>query len=250
MTTRWKLTLEYDGSGFCGWQRQPHAPSVQQTLEEAIQKFCGENARLFVAGRTDTGVHARAQVAHVDLEKQTTGNTLRDAVNFYLHGHAIAVLEAVSVDDTFHARLSAIQRTYRYLIINRRAPLTFQASTAWQVPSPLDTDSMQRAANILLGKHDFSTFRASHCQAKSPIKTLDSIDIFRDGETITLWTSARSFLYHQVRNIVGTLCLVGSGAWSLDDFQKAFAACDRKEGGPTAPAQGLCFWQVSYPQKN
>ena len=248
--TRWKLTIEYDGAAFCGWQRQLGDPSVQQTLEEAIQKFCDEEVRLFVAGRTDTGVHARAQVAHVDIEKETTGDTIRDAVNFYLHDNKIAIINATAVDNTFHARFSAIQRMYRYDIINRRAPLTFQASTTGHIIKALDTDTMQKAANLLLGTHDFSTFRASNCQAKSPIKTLDMLTIERDGEKITIWISARSFLYHQVRNIVGSLCLVGTGHWSLDTFRDAFAACDRKRGGPTAPAQGLCFWEVSYPQKS
>jgi tRNA pseudouridine38-40 synthase len=247
--TRWKLTIEYDGSKFCGWQKQANAPSVQQALEEAIQKFSNEEAALFCAGRTDTGVHARAQVAHVDLEKKTNGDVVRDAVNFYLRPHKIAILNAEEVDETFHARLSATQRTYRYRIVNRRAPLTLQADYAWHIAAPLDAEAMQRAADLLLGKHDFTTFRAKNCQATSPLRTLDVLNVAREGEDVFIWAAARSFLYHQVRNMVGTLSLVGTEHWSIEDFGSAFAACDRTKGGPTAPPQGLCFWNASYPQK-
>lgn len=247
--TRWKLTLEYDGGGFCGWQRQSHAPSVQQCIEEAFAKFCGEEVTLHVAGRTDTGVHARAQVAHVDLAKDTDADTVRDAVNFHLKPNKVAVLSVEAVDEAFHARFSALGRSYEYRIVNRRAPLALDAGRAWHVQRPLDTDAMQLAADCLLGQHDFSTFRAQNCQAKSPIRTLDRLDVRRQGEDIVIFTAARSFLYHQVRNMVGTLAMVGSGQWSLNHLREAFAACDRTRGGPTAPAHGLCFWSVTYPQK-
>ncbi|MFA5041266.1 MAG: tRNA pseudouridine(38-40) synthase TruA [Bdellovibrionales bacterium] len=247
--TRWKLTIEYDGTAYSGWQKQSNAPSVQQTLEEAIQKFSSEEASLFVAGRTDAGVHAHAQVAHVDLKKETNGNVVRDAVNFYLRPHKIAILNAEAADETFHARLSAMRRSYRYRIVNRRAPLTFQSLYAWHVINPLDIEAMQRAADILIGKHDFSTFRASNCQANSPLRTLDKLEVTREGEDVFILSEARSFLYHQVRNMVGTLSLVGTGHWSVENFRTAFAACDRTKGGPTAPAEGLYFWGVTYPQK-
>ena len=247
--TRWKLTIEYDGTHFCGWQKQTNAVSVQQTLEEAIEKFAGERAALMVAGRTDTGVHARAQVAHVDLERETSGAVVRDAVNHYLRPHKISILSAEQVDETFHARFSALGRSYRYRIVNRRAPLALEADYAWHVKKPLDIEAMQKAADSLIGTHDFSTFRAQNCQAKSPIRTLDMLEVVREGEIITIKTAARSFLYHQVRNMVGSLSFVGTGYWSLEHFRKAFAACDRTEGGLNAPAQGLCFWSVTYPQK-
>lgn len=247
--TRWKLTIEYEGGAFCGWQRQPHAPSIQQCIEEAIEKFCGETVTLHGAGRTDTGVHARAQVAHFDITKNTDGDTVRDAVNFYLRPHKVAILAAEQVDEAFHARFSAIQRSYRYRIVNRRAPLAIDAERAWHVQRPLDIAAMQAAADLLIGQHDFSTFRAQNCQSNSPVKTLDRLNVTRDGETIVIETAARSFLYHQVRNMAGTLAMVGTGQWSLDDFRTAFAACDRSKGGPTAPAHALCFWDVTYPQK-
>ncbi|MDR3424871.1 MAG: tRNA pseudouridine(38-40) synthase TruA [Alphaproteobacteria bacterium] len=247
---RWKLTIEYDGSGFCGWQRQTNAGSVQQTLEEAIAKFSGEIVTLHVAGRTDAGVHARAQVAHFDLNKETSGDIIRDALNFYLRPNKIAILNAAPVDENFHARFDALKRSYRYRIINRRAPLALHYQYAWHVAHELDIGAMQQAADVLIGHHDFSTFRARNCQANSPVKTLDRCDLTRDGEEIIVTVEARSFLYHQVRNMAGTLCLVGTGRLTLDDFKTAFAACDRAKGGPTAPAQGLCLWSVSYPHAN
>jgi tRNA pseudouridine38-40 synthase len=246
--TRWKITVEYDGSGFSGWQRQLNDVSVQQVLEEAVQKFSGETVTLHVAGRTDAGVHARANCAHFDLAKETDGGTVRDALNFHVRPHKIVVLNAEAVSDEFHARFSATGRSYRYLIVNRRAPLALMAQHAWHVPKVLDIAPMQDAARLLLGSHDFSTFRAQNCQAKTPVKTLDRFDVAREDELITLHTGARSFLYHQVRNMVGTLVMVGTGQWSLDDFKTALAARDRRAGGPTAPPQGLIFWEVSYPQ--
>jgi tRNA pseudouridine38-40 synthase len=249
MIQRWKLTLEYDGGGFCGWQRQAHDISVQQVLEDAVQKFCGGAVTLHVAGRTDAGVHARAQVAHVDIAKETTADTVREALNFHVRPHKVSVLHVETVPQSFHARFSAQQRSYRYQIINRRAPPALLGGHAWHVPKPLALPPMQEAARLLLGQHDFSTFRATHCQSNSPIKTLDRLDIRIGGELVIFETEARSFLYHQVRNMVGTLVMVGNGQWSLNDFRAAFAARDRSRGGPTAPPHGLFFWGVSYPHQ-
>ncbi len=245
--TRWKLTLEYDGTDFCGWQRQAQGISVQQTLEEAIAKFSGEAVTLHVAGRTDAGVHAKGQVAHFDLAKETTADTVRDALNFHVRPHKVVVVHAEIAAEDFHARFNAVTRMYRYQIINRRAPLALMANYAWHVPKPLSLQPMQEAAKLLIGKHDFSTFRAQYCQSNSPHKTLDRLDISTDNEMIVFTTCARSFLYHQVRNMVGTLILLGNGQWTLDEFKSAFAACDRRRGGPTAPAHGLFFWSVVYP---
>ena len=244
---RWKLTIEYDGAGFCGWQRQAHDLAVQQVLEDAIQAFSGEAATLHVAGRTDAGVHARANVAHVDLAKDTTGDTVRDAINFHAKPHKVAVLEAEAKTEDFHARFSATGRRYRYAILNRRAPPAREAGRVWHVPKPLDLAPMQEAAALLIGHHDFSSFRAQNCQANSPLKTLDQLAVERDGDLVTFDTRARSFLYHQVRNMAGTLAMVGTGQWTLADFKAAFAAHDRKAGGPTAPAEGLVFWEAFYP---
>jgi tRNA pseudouridine38-40 synthase len=246
---RWKMTIEYDGTLFCGWQKQLDLPTIQQTLEECIEKFSGEQVALHVAGRTDTGVHARAQVAHIDLARATTGEIIRDALNAYLRPNKIAVLNVEKVDEAFHARFSALARSYRYRIINRRAPLALMTDYAWHVGKRLDIGAMQSAADILLGTHDFTTFRAENCQANSPIRTLDKLDITRDGDEVMVFAQARSFLYHQVRNMVGTLSYVGTGKWTMDDFRAAFAACDRTKGGPTAPPQGLCFWEVTYPNE-
>ena len=247
--SRWKLTVEYDGTGFCGWQRQNNGLAVQQALEDAIEKFSGERVTTHVAGRTDAGVHARAQVAHADIAKETTAEVVRDALNFHLKPHRVAILEVESVSEEFHARFSALARSYRYQILNRRAPAALLADYAWHVSKPLAIEPMQEAAKILIGHHDFSTFRASECQSNSPLKTLDVLAILRDGELIIFETRARSFLYHQVRNMVGTLVLAGTGQWSCDDFKAAFAARNRKAGGPTAPAHGLFFWSVEYPQQ-
>ena len=246
--TRWKLTIEYDGGGFCGWQRQAHDLSVQQAVEEAIQKFSGETVTLHVAGRTDAGVHARAQVAHFDLAKETDADTVRDAINFHVKPHLVAVLRAEKVSEEFHARFGALKRSYHYQIVCRRAPLALLAGQAWHMPKLLDLAPMQEAGALLIGNHDFSTFRAVNCQSNSPVKTLDALEITGEGECITFATTARSFLYHQVRNMVGTLALVGSGQWDVNEFKAAFAARDRRKGGPTAPAHGLFFWEVTYPQ--
>lgn len=243
---RYKILLEYDGRGFVGWQRQDNGFSVQQAIEEAVEKFSGQSVSVFGAGRTDSGVHALGQVAHFDLEKEQTPDTVRKALNFHLKPAAIAVLEAASVDDGFDARLSAKARSYVYRITNRRSPLTLERGFSWWVPVPLDADAMHDAAKGLIGNHDFTTFRATHCQAASPVKTLDSLDVSRNGEVIEFHVRARSFLHHQVRNFVGTLKLVGEGKWTAADVTAALAQKKRAAAGPTAPAEGLYLVEVIY----
>lgn len=244
---RYRLTIEYDGTNYVGWQRQITGSSIQQELEDAVKAFCGENSLVQGAGRTDAGVHALGQVAHVDIKRKTDGNTVRNALNAHLWPQPISILKAEVVPNDFHARFSAQARSYVYVIINRRAPIAIQRHRAWHISRPLKSASMHEAAQRLIGKHDFSTFRASHCQAKSPIKTLTSIDVRQVGERIEIVTSAPSFLYHQVRNFVGTLKLVGEGKWDADDVSKALEACDRQKGGPTAPPGGLFLTQITYP---
>jgi tRNA pseudouridine38-40 synthase len=244
--TRYKLTIEYDGGAYVGWQRQATGASIQAALEAAFTSFCGEVVTVWGAGRTDAGVHALGQVAHVDIAKKTTANTVREAVNHYLKPQRLALLTVEEADAQFHARTSARARLYRYRIVNRRAPLAVEQGHAWHIPYALDAAKMHDAAQVLLGKHDFSTFRASLCQAKSPVKTLDQLDVLRDGETIDIHARARSFLHHQVRNIVGTLSLVGRGKWSKADVKKALDAADRTKGGPTAPPDGLFLVEVRY----
>ncbi len=244
--TRYKLILEYDGRGFVGWQRQDNGPSVQAALEAAVKRFCGERVTAHAAGRTDAGVHALAQVAHIDLDKETGADTLRDALNFHLEPAAVAVLAAEAVADDFHARFSATEREYRYRIVNRRAPLALDRGRAWFVPAPLDATAMGEAARALVGKHDFTSFRASECQAKSPVKTLDALEVSRDGDEIRIEARARSFLHHQVRNMVGSLRLAGEGKWTRADMERALAARDRGAAGPTAPADGLYLVAVRY----
>ncbi|MEE8333023.1 MAG: tRNA pseudouridine(38-40) synthase TruA [Alphaproteobacteria bacterium] len=243
---RWKLTVEYDGTGLVGWQRQDNGPSVQAALEAAIHGFCGETVTVFGAGRTDAGVHALGQVAHADIEKSCDADTVRDALNAHLRPNAIAVLEARAVDDEFHARFSATGRAYLYRIANRRAPLALEAGRAWHIPAPLDADAMHDAAQALLGRHDFTSFRASLCQAKSPVKTLSALDVSRDGDLVLIRARARSFLHHQVRNFVGTLMLVGIAKWTRADVEAALAARDRAAAGQTAPAHGLYLTEVLY----
>lgn len=244
--TRYKLTIEYDGTDFVGWQRQENGPSVQAALETAVENFCGESVVLHGAGRTDAGVHALGQVAHLDIEKSTDPDTLRDAMNFHLKPHAIAVLAAKAVEPEFHARFSATKRGYFYRVINRRAPLALERGRAWFVPQPLDVDAMNRAARALVGHHDFSSFRAVDCQAKSPMKTLDLLQVLCDGDEIRVVAKARSFLYHQVRILVGTLKQVGEGKWNEATVPAILAARDRRTAGPTAPAHGLYFGEVEY----
>ena len=243
---RFKLTIEYHGRPFVGWQRQTNGMSVQQALEEAIEDFSGETVTLHAAGRTDTGVHATGQVCHVDLEKATDAGTVRDAINFHVRPYTVSVLQAEEVDEDFHARFSATQRVYLYKLTNRRGPLAIGRGLSWHIVNDLDTDAMHTAAQFLLGKHDFSTFRAARCQADSPQRTLDLLNVVRDGETILVHAGARSFLYHQVRNMVGTLKLVGEGKWSPQDVADALAATDRSAGGPTAPPEGLYLTEISY----
>jgi len=243
---RYRLTLEYDGTPFVGWQIQDNGLSVQGVLEEAIGKFCGETPRTTAAGRTDAGVHAAGQVVHVDLAKDWPVERVREALNFHLRPHPVSVLEAAIVAADFNARLSARSRRYLYRILNRRAPPALERDRVWHVARPLDAPAMHVAAQALVGRHDFTTFRASLCQAKSPLKTLDRLDVTRDGDEIRVTALARSFLHHQVRNMVGTLKLVGDGKWSADDVAAALAARDRGRGGPTAPASGLCLVEVTY----
>jgi tRNA pseudouridine38-40 synthase len=243
---RYRITVEYDGRGFVGWQHQKNGLSVQEALEEAIFRFRGEKVRVFGAGRTDAGVHALGQVAHFDLARGAKPDTIRDAINFHLKPALVSVLEAEPAADSFHARLSAKERAYLYRIINRRSPLTIDAGRAWHVMISLDHEAMHSAAQVLVGRHDFSTFRASLCQAKSPVKTLNLLSVERTGAEIVIRARARSFLHHQVRNIVGTLSLVGEGRWAGADVAAALAARDRARGGPTAPAEGLYLTEVVY----
>jgi tRNA pseudouridine38-40 synthase len=245
--TRYRITVEYDGGDFVGWQRQANGPSVQAALEQAIHGFCGETVLVEGAGRTDAGVHALGQVAHFDLAKATTADTVMKALNFHLKPAPVAVLAAAAVSDDFHARFSAIRRAYLYRIVNRRAPLTLERGHAWFVPQPLDAAAMHAAAQLLVGHHDFTSFRASECQAKSPVKTLDVLSVTREGERIELRAAARSFLHHQVRNFVGSLKLVGEGKWTAADLQAALEARNRAAAGPTAPAAGLYLTEVGYP---
>jgi tRNA pseudouridine38-40 synthase len=244
--TRWKLTLEYDGRPFVGWQRQDNGPSVQAALERAVAAFCGETVTLFAAGRTDAGVHATGQVAHADIAKPTTADTVRDALNFHLKPLPVVVLSAEAMSDDFHARFSAIMRHYRYRILNRRPPPALDNGRVWHVGTPLDAGAMDAAAQHLVGKHDFTSFRAVACQADSPVKTLDALSVEAAGEEIHVVARARSFLHHQVRNIVGTLKLVGEGKWTVADIVAALAARDRGRAGPTAPADGLYLTHVDY----
>ncbi|GAB4394112.1 MAG: tRNA pseudouridine(38-40) synthase TruA [Kiloniellaceae bacterium] len=245
--TRYKITIEYDGGDFVGWQRQANGPSVQAALEEAVQRFCGETVLVEGAGRTDAGVHALGQVAHFDLVKETTADTVMKAVNFHLKPAPVAVLAARAVSGDFHARFSADRRAYLYRIVNRRAPLALERGRAWFVPQALDAMAMHDAAQLLVGHHDFTSFRASECQAKSPVKTLDVLSVAREGELIEVRAEARSFLHHQVRNFVGSLKLVGEGKWSAADLKAALEARDRSAAGPTAPAAGLYLTEVGYP---
>ena len=245
--TRYKLTLEYDGTPFVGWQRQDNGPSVQAEVEAAVEAFCGTPVSVYGAGRTDAGVHAKGQVAHCDIERQTDADTVRDALNHYLRKVPVTILSADPVDDAFHARFSAVRRHYHYRILNRRPPPAIERDKVWWIPKTVDAAAMQAAAQVLVGHHDFSSFRAASCQAKSPVKTLDRLDVSRNGAEISVNAVARSFLHHQVRNMVGTLMWVGTGKWTVADVRAALAACDRTAAGPTAPPDGLYLVQVDYP---
>jgi len=243
---RYKLVVEYDGTPFVGWQMQDAGLTVQGLLTAAISAFCGDTTTVQGAGRTDAGVHALGQVAHVDLTKEWENDTVRDAINAHLRPHPIAVLSAELVPNSFDARFSAIKRHYRYCIVNRRADLAIDKGRAWRISRPLDIDAMHSAAQRLIGRHDFTTFRAAECQAKSPVKTLDQLGVARDGEAIHIIASARSFLHHQVRSMVGSLAFVGEGKWSADDLAKALAARDRTACAPVAPPEGLYLVSVDY----
>jgi tRNA pseudouridine38-40 synthase len=244
---RYRLRIEYDGAGFVGWQRQANGLSVQEALETAVGRFCGERVTVHGAGRTDAGVHALGQCAHLDLEKAVSGAVLRSAVNHHLRPAAISVLAAEPAPEGFDARLSAIGRVYLYRILNRRAPPSLERGRVWHVAPPLDVEAMAEGARHLVGHHDFSTFRDSLCQATSPLRTLDALEVRREGAEIHIEAQARSFLHHQVRNMAGTLKLVGLGRWRPNDVAKALAARDRRAGGPTAPAEGLYLVEIRYP---
>ena len=243
---RYKLVVEYDGTPFVGWQMQEAGLTVQGLLTAAISAFCGETTTVQGAGRTDAGVHALGQVAHVDLGRPWDSDTVRDAINAHLRPHPIAVLSAEDASDTFDARFSATKRHYLYRIVNRRADLAIERHRAWRVSRPLDAGAMHAAAQRLVGKHDFTTFRAAECQAKSPIKTLDRLDVERDDEEVRVVASARSFLHHQVRSMVGSLAFVGEGKWSTDDLAQALVARDRAACAPVAPPEGLYLVSVDY----
>lgn len=252
---RWKITIEYRGSDFAGWQRQQDVPSIQQSIEEALYKFCQQDIRLYVAGRTDAGVHALGQVAHFDLdygERALDGYDLMKAINYHLQPHPISVIYAEKVSEDFHARYGAVNKLYRYRILQRPAFPSMDLGLVWHFKKPLDTKAMHDAAQVLLGYHDFTTFRDAQCQAKSPMKTLDRLDVFErvydnhGGTEIIIETEGRSFLHHQVRNMVGTLTLVGGGKWDKADLKAALEAKDRSSGGMTAPSDGLYLVRIDY----
>jgi tRNA pseudouridine38-40 synthase len=244
--TRFALTVEYDGRPFMGWQRQKHGPSVQSALEEAVFAVTGERTGVHAAGRTDAGVHGLGMRAHVDIAKAITPFRLMEALNARVRPAPVAVLDCVVVADDWHARFSCLGRAYEYRIASRRAPLTWEAGLAWQVPQPLDADAMAEAAAVLVGRHDFTTFRSAHCQADSPLRTLDLLSVDRAGERIFVRAAARSFLHHQVRSMVGCLALVGMGRWSVEDVRVALEARDRARLGLNAPSDGLFFVSAAY----
>lgn len=243
---RYRLLVEYDGKPFQGWQRQANGPSVQQSIEEAILQFTGEDIRLGVAGRTDSGVHALGQVAHADLTKDWDPNRIMEAANYFLKPIPVKILDVTLMTGDFDARFSAKGRHYRYNIINRRPPLTLEAGQAWHVKHPLDHEAMHDAAQRLLGTHDFTTFRHVHCQAKSPVKTLDKLDVVRKDNQVQIYASSRSFLHNQVRSLAGSLVMVGDGRWTSADLVSALNAKDRKRCGPVAPPHGLYLLKVDY----
>jgi tRNA pseudouridine38-40 synthase len=243
---RYRLTIEYDGTPFSGWQRQPDRPSVQQALEEAIAAMSGETVTTQAAGRTDAGVHALGQVAHFDLGKSWDPFRIREALNYHLRPQPVAIIAADAVDDSFEARFSARARHYEYRILNRRAPPVIERNHVWHLPMPLDADAMDHAAGLILGTHDFTTFRSAECQAKSPLRTLDAFAVRRELDHIVITASARSFLHHQVRSMVGSLRMVGEGKWSPAEFRAALDARDRRRCGAMAPSAGLYLTHVDY----
>jgi tRNA pseudouridine38-40 synthase len=245
--TRFRLTIEYDGRPFMGWQRQAHGPSVQQAIEEAIGGIVHEDVTLHAAGRTDAGVHALAMTAHVEVERPISAQRLADGANARLRPLPVAILAAAEVAEHFHARFSCIGRRYLYRIVNRRAPLALEAGRAWRVPAPLDVEAMAEAAQSLVGRHDFTTFRSAHCQAESPVKTLDRLAVRREEDRVEIEAAARSFLHHQVRSMVGCLERVGRGKWSAAELEAALDAKDRAALGFNAPPDGLYFVEALYP---
>ncbi|PLK25547.1 tRNA pseudouridine(38-40) synthase TruA [Novosphingobium sp. TH158] len=247
--TRFALTLEFDGTEFMGLQRQAHGPSVQQTVEDAARAVTGEAVTMHAAGRTDAGVHAVAMRAHVDIAKDIAPFRLMEALNALMRPARVAVTACEVKPDDWHARFSCTGRAYVYRIANRRAPLTLERNHAWQVPQPLDAAAMHRAAQALVGRHDFTTFRSVHCQAQSPLKTLDRLDVRREGDHVMIDAAARSFLHHQVRSMVGCLVLVGMGRWQEEQVAEALAARDRTALGLNAPPEGLYFVRAVYPDE-
>lgn len=245
---RFKLTLEYDGSNYAGWQRQAELHTIQGALEQVIFRFSGQQLTITTAGRTDAGVHATGQVAHVDFIKNWPPYTVRDALNALLRqqGEAISILNVENVPDNFDARFSAIKRHYLFKILNRRSPPALNAKRVWWIPKPLDAEAMHEAAQKLVGQHDFTTFRSAHCQAKSPIRTLERLDIQKEGEEIFIYAKARSFLHHQIRSFAGSLMKVGIGRWTAQDLEAALHAKDRKRCGVVAPPSGLYLTKVEY----
>ncbi|RXR31087.1 tRNA pseudouridine(38-40) synthase TruA [Sphingobium fluviale] len=244
--TRFAFTVEFDGRPFMGWQRQAHGPSVQQAIEEALERITSERAVLHCAGRTDAGVHGLAMRAHADIAKDITPFRLMEALNAHLKPDPVAILACEVVADDWHARFSCVGRAYVYHILNRRAPLTFEKGLVWQVPQPLDAIAMAEGAAYLIGRHDFTTFRSAHCQAESPVKSLDRLDVVREGDRIAVHAEARSFLHHQVRSMVGCLALVGMGSWTPADMAAALTAKDRGALGLNAPPDGLYFVKAKY----
>jgi tRNA pseudouridine38-40 synthase len=246
--SRWRLTIEYDGTPFMGWQRQEHGPSVQQTLEEALLRMTGQQAAFTAAGRTDAGVHALAMAAHVDIRREVTAHRLREGLNALVRPHPVSVLDVQQVDADWHARFSCAGRRYLYRILARRAPPALDAGRVWHIPVLLDLDAMREGAAHLVGRHDFTTFRSAHCQSESALKTLDQLDVTRVGEEFHVTAAARSFLHHQVRSMVGCLALVGRGQWRPEGIRQALEARDRAALGFNAPPHGLYFCEAIYPE--
>lgn len=245
--TRFALTVEYDGRPFMGWQRQDHGPSVQQAIEDAVFEVTGERVAVHAAGRTDAGVHGLGMRAHLDVARTIAPFRLMEAINATIRPHPVAILDCVEVGDDWHARFSCVARHYEYRIVQRRAPLTWEKGLAWRIANPLDAEAMAEAAARLVGRHDFTTFRSAHCQADSPLRTLDRLEVVRTGERISVFASARSFLHHQVRSMVGCLALVGQGKWTRDHITAALEARDRTMLGLNAPSDGLFFLRADYP---
>lgn len=246
---RYRMTVEYDGAPYVGWQRQDNGPSVQGAIEKAILSLSGQKVSIRGAGRTDSGVHAMGQVIHADLEREWSPFKLQNALNAHLRlaGERVSIVDIETASEFFDARFSALRRHYLYRIITRRAPLAIEAGKAWWVPKPLDHEAMHAAAQTLVGRHDFTTFRSAHCQANSPVRTLDRLDVTRSADLIEIRATAQSFLHNQIRSFAGTLKLAGEGKWTVDEVRAALDARDRKACGPVAPPDGLYFMQVDYP---